>query len=367
MYIIGSTGDDVNEYDLSTAWDVSTASFLQLFSVAAQEGSPSDLFFRDDGLKMYVVGTAGDDVNEYDLSTAWDVSTASFAQLFSVIDNANNPSAVFFRPDGRKMYVLSPSSNDVNEYDVGIVGRRFSVAAQETTPSEVFFKPDGLKMYIIGSTGDDVNEYDLSTAWDVRTASFVQSFSVAAQETTPRGLFFRDDGLKMYVVGTSGDDVNEYDLSTAWDVSTASFLQLFSVAAQETDPSAVFFKPDGTKMYVVGISSDNVNEYDLSTAWDVSTASFLQLFSVAAQETFPRGLFFKPDGTKMYVVGTSGDDVNEYNLSTAWDVSTASFVQLFSVAAQETTPFGLFFRDDGLRMYVVGIAADTVFEYIFAA
>jgi hypothetical protein len=28
----------------------------------------------------------------------------------------------------------------------------------------------------------------------------------------------------------------------------------------------------------------------------------------------------------MFIVGVSGDDVNEYKLSVPWDVSTASFV-----------------------------------------
>ena len=48
-------------------------------------------------------------------------------------------------------------------------------------------------------------------------------------------------------------------------------------------------------------------------AWDVSSAVFLQNFSVAAQEVVPQGLFFKPDGLKMYVVGSGGDDVNAYD------------------------------------------------------
>jgi len=66
-------------------------------------------------------------------------------------------------------------------------------------------------------------------------------------------------------------------------------------------------------------------------------------FSVAAQDTSPNGLFFKPDGTKMYVVGQVGDDVNEYDLSSAWDISTASYLQNFSVVAQETGPVGFVF------------------------
>ena len=152
-----------------------------------------------------------------------------------------------------------------------------------------------------------------------------------------------------------------------WDITTAIYLQSFSVAAEEITPAGLFFKPDGLKMYICGFAGDDVNEYDLSTAWDVSTASFLQNFSVAAQELAPQGLFFKPDGLKMYIIGTSGDDVNAYNLSTAWDVSTASFLRNFSVAAQQLAPNALFFKPDGLKMFVIGFTPTKVFEYIFTA
>ena len=217
--------------------------------------------------------------------------------------------------------------DDPNVWDVStaVYIRSFGVSAQEISPQGVFFKPDGTKMYVIGQTGDDINEYDLSTAWDISTASYLQLFSVAAQETIPRSLFFKPDGTKMYVSGASGDDVNEYNLSTPWDVSTASYLQNFSVAIEEPNPNGLFFKDDGTKMYIGGPAE--VNEYDLSTAWDISTASHLQVFSVSAQDTSPQGIFFKPDGTKMYMTGLLNSNVNEYDLSTAWDISTASYLQ----------------------------------------
>ena len=151
--------------------------------------------------------------------------------------------------------------------------------------------------------------------WNISTATFAQSFSVSAQETTPTSVFFKPDGLKMYVLGFAGDDVNEYNLSTAWNISTATFLQVFSVAAQENNPRDVFFKPNGLKMYIVGIGGVEVNEYNLSTAWNVSTASYIRTFSVSTQEASPNGIFFKPDGTKMYVIGLNSDSVHEYELT----------------------------------------------------
>ena len=200
-------------------------------------------------------------------------------------------------------------------------------------------------------------------AWDVTTASISRSFSVAGQETGTSGVFFKPDGTKMYVTGSTGDDINEYDLSTSWDVTTASISQLFSVAAQEGQPTDVFFKPDGLKMYMCGSTGDDINEYDLSTAWDVSSASYLQLFSVASQELSPGGLFFKPDGLKMYVCGNTNDNINEYDLSTAWDVTTASFLQLISIASQDAVSTGIFFKPDGLRLYMAGGNSNVIYEY----
>ena len=103
-------------------------------------------------------------------------------------------------------------------------------------------------MYVLGDVGNDVNEYSLSTAFDVSTASYVQRFAVGSQEIYPHGMSFNNDGTKMFITGYSGDDVNEYSLSTAFDVSSASYVQVFSVQSQETAPRGITFNNDGTKM-----------------------------------------------------------------------------------------------------------------------
>jgi len=350
MYVTGWTGQDLNEYDLSTAWDISTASYLQNFSFSSQDTAPRQISFSPDGTTMFMVGITNDNIYQYSLSTGWDISTASYIKLRSISADEINAWGLFVSSDGKYLYTTGSSSDYVNQYALGL----FSIQAQESDANGLSFKPDGTKMYIVGRSGDDVNEYDLTTAWDTSTASFLQAFSVAAQETTPHDLFFKPDGMKMYIVGQTGDDVNEYSLSTAWDVSSASYSQAFSIAAQEINPQGLFFKSDGAKMYVCGSTGDDVNEYNLSIAWDVSTASYSQAFSVVAQDTDPEALFFKPDGTKMYILGGGGTDVNEYTLSTAWDISTATYSQAFLVGSQGNSPRGLFFKEDGTQMFITG-------------
>ena len=242
----------------------------------------------------------------------------------------------------------------------------FSVSSQDTSLSSVFFKPDGTKMYVVGNTNDTVFQYSLSTAWDVSTASYDSvSFDVSSQDTSPYSFFFKPDGTKMYVAGRSSTKVHQYSLSTAWALSTASYDSVsFDVSSQDTFTYGLFFKPDGTKMYFAGLGADLVYQYSLSTAWDLSTASYDSVsFDVSSQETGPTGLFFKDDGTKMYVIGFGNDSVFQYSLSTAWDVSTASYDSVsFSVASQETNTRGLSFKDDGTKMYVAGLGG-TVYQY----
>jgi DNA-binding beta-propeller fold protein YncE len=141
---------------------------------------------------------------------------------------------------------------------------------------------------------------------------------VALQETSTLGVFFKSDGTKMYIIGASTDSVWSYTLSTAWDISTASWdapaNAYFYVGAQESNPQGVFFKSNGTKMYIVGLTTRTVYEYNLSTAWNISTASYLQNFSVVAQGIGPQGIFFKDDGTKMYIIDNIKDAVLSYDL-----------------------------------------------------
>lgn len=242
-------------------------------------------------------------------------------------------------------------------------GVSLNVSTQDSTPTGLFFKPDGTKMYMIGSTLDNVNEYDLSTPWNISTASYLQSFFVRTQNLTPTGVFFKEDGTKMYMVGTTSSNINEYDLSTAWNISTASYLRTFSFSGQDSSAQDLYFKAGGSTLFMVGSSGDAVYEYSLSTAWNISTASFVQSASVSGEDTDPTGLFFRPNGAKMFVVGTSGNAVYEYNLTTAWDISTRSFVRSFSVAGQDTDPTGLFFKPDGEQMYITGNSSNTIYAY----
>jgi len=253
--------------------------------------------------------------------------------------------------------------------DTAILGNSFLLTSQTTESVAIVFKIDGTQMYVISGSGSinpsSIIQYTLPIAWDVTSATSPVIVSLSADETDPFGVFFRQDGLKMYVVGLSGKDVNEFDLGTAWDLNgTLTFVASASVSAQETIPSGIFFKPDGTHFYVVGTASHTVFDFILSTPWDLTdTVTYTNNFKLISEDDTTTDLQFKNDGTKMYVCGIDNDSVYEYFLSTPWDVTTATFVESFDFSSEESTVEGIFLKPDGDRLYMTGVGSNTAFEY----
>jgi len=243
----------------------------------------------------------------------------------------------------------------------------FSVAGQDLTPTGMFFAVNGTKLYVSGFSNKSIFQYTLSTGFDISTASYDSvSFNVNSQDNSPQNMFFNTDGTKMFHLGLTNDSVFQYSLSSAFDLSTASYDSVsFSTSSQETNPTGLFFSPSGEKMFIVGNAQDSVFQYSLSSAFDINTASYDSVsFSVSSQEDFAYSLYFSPNGTKMFVIGINNDTVYQYTLSTGFDVSTASYDSVsFSYASQEGVARTLAFNDLGSKMYILGSGNDTIYQY----
>jgi sugar lactone lactonase YvrE len=421
MYIVGTGSDSVHQYSLSTNYDISTASYDNVsLNVLSQEASAEALVFKPDGSKLYVAGVVNDSIREYSLSTNFDLSTASYNSVTS--STIGNMYGIYFNPDGTKLFNVGVGRN-VRQYslttgfDLSTISYDsilFSYNGIENNTTGVFFKPDGSKMYFIGRSNNRVYQYSVAApSWtdpDIANASYDSVSFATSGLTACTGLQFNPDGTKMYVAAFTGG-VKEHNLSTAWDASTAS-ASGNSIAV--ANAQSLHFKPDGTVIFV-GSGSDII-EYPLSTAYDLSAAGSATTTSFSATLSFVRGLSFNDDGSKLYTLdssvlyehslstnydvststgstnvtlnndcmdlyfdpngyyayiavgnagSTNASSIIEYTLTTAFDISTLNTTptSTFSTSSQETDPQGLAFKSDGSKMFVVGTANNTVYQY----
>jgi len=240
----------------------------------------------------------------------------------------------------------------------------FSINAQEANVTSLAFNPSGTKMYIVGYSSDTVFQYSLSSGFDLSTASYNSvSFSVAGQDGQPQELAFNPSGTKMFILGQDNGSVFQYSLSSGFDLSTASYDNVSFTLQANNYELGLAFSTDGTRFFVVNSVNRLVEQYSCSSGFDLSTASYDNVsFSVSSQDADPSALAFNNSGTKMYMVGYANDKVYQYGLSTGFDVSTASYDNVyFSVASQLGRAQGLAFG--GGKMFLTGRSSSKVFEY----
>lgn len=361
--------EDGSNWEIGTG--VYTASGTTL-SRTVSESSNADAAINLSGTATVFVGATDADFREEGIgSIAGSTLDLTTGNVFSYTPSENT-TFVFSNPPASGTaygFTLKVTGVDVpSGYDLANASYdsvSFSVNGQEANPYGIEFNANGTKMYIVGSSTDRVHQYSLSTPFSINTASYDSvSFSFSSQSVNPYKVRFNSDGTKMYMLG--GRIVYQYSLSTAFAVNTASYDSVsFNFSSQDTVPYDFVFNLDGSKVYLIGAVNQRIFQYSLSTPFSISTTSYDSvLFNYTAQETIAWGLSFSNDGTKMFLVGTSSDAVYQYNLSTPFSLSTASYSSVsFSIASQGGNFQALVFSDNGAKMYAVNDYNDTVYQY----
>lgn len=380
------SGDRVFEYGYTDFVDYEENSTEVVIDIQANDGAGGE---NDTGITYRLLGTDAAFFQIDGLGRITFESSPNFERpqdldadnVYEVQVRVDNGVDVLTRPVHiRVQDVLTPVFTKIGtaynlplgEYAGG--DERFDLSSEEVDPTALEFNDDGTKMFVLGIFNQSVIAYDLSVPYDVSTAQHAGAsavFPITNQESFPTDLAFNNDGTKMFVVGADGDAVVEYTLGTGYDVSTAQYagaLEEFPVKDEDEGPTGIAFNPGGTQLFVLGTEHDAIFTYNLATSFDVSTASYAgasQTLSVAGQSTDPRDFTFSVDGKKLFFSGSDTDAILTYNLTEAFDVTSATLTgssERLVISNEETAFTSLAFDNLGSKVYVVGGEA-TVFEY----
>jgi sugar lactone lactonase YvrE len=230
----------------------------------------------------------------------------------------------------------------------------------------IFFKPDGTKMYRV-NTSSIIYQYTLSTPWDVSTASYdSKSFDMRGTCTNVHNFYIGNSGDTLFAASETDDYVYQFDLTTSWDISSAGYSNN-SYLHPSTDPRlwGITFSADGKTMFTSDFGcADTIWQSNLSTAWDLDTASDAEKsFNTQDQGVSGSAIFLSPDGDKLYQVN-SNDNIYQYGLDTPNDISTAYYTsRTTNVTSEESSTYAIAFKTDGEYMYIAGLSSNKVHRY----
>ena len=142
----------------------------------------------------------------------------------------------------------------------------------------------------------------------------------------------------------------------------------YNFGSQHTLPRSIEIKPDGTKLYMTGSSTGGtpgVYQYTLSSPFDLSSSSITYdntLLDFTAIGLTPITFTFKSDGTKLWVI--EGTDIHQFSLSTTWDVGTATQDATYSGTLLGATQYGMAFDPTGTKL--IAQSNDILYEYVMS-
>ena len=450
LFLAGTTSDDIFQFSVSSAYDVlSTLSYDEYkFDFTSEELTPTGMRFNNDGSRFYVLGTTYDQIRQYDLnsgviaetsendgnvagaggfqitgdqfvnggstltqdvhysisnlpaglSTSITVGESGNYGVLNVSGTATShqeaddiasltftfTSSAFVGEDaGAVTNAVAASSgisvdfdenNPTISYDLtydlstDFTNQGYhSVSTQESTPQGVSFSNDGYTMFVVGATSRAVQQYSCKNPFDISNVIHIGSFSVITEETQPTDLTFNDDGTKMFVIGYA--KVNQYSLTTPFDITAgvSSDGSSFAVGGQESQPTGLAFSEDGLTMFIVGQNGDEVNQYALTDAYDITSGVSVDGSPVSVPEAglYPGGLDFSADGTKMFVAAGTKGEVYMYDLASAFDINSGVTYSgvMADLSADYTHIVGITWANDGKSFYTVEYSYDRVHQY----
>jgi len=227
----------------------------------------------------------------------------------------------------------------------------------------MFWKPDGLKVFRYD--GRYLREFDLTVAFDLDTIGAQTAYIDIGGQIVDMS----DDGTKIYrMQGGIGFDpyVLYLGLGTAWDLASHNITgPLHYLANTDISPYSISVGNNGTKMYVTEVDFDidynpvyTLHEYTITTTLSSIVAiRSIELPSDAGHSCYE----FSPDGEKFYSANYNTQKIQEYHVTTGWNISDLTRVN--SITANGINTRSITIHPDGDVLWENGLTDQTIYKY----
>jgi len=382
MYVLSSTPEEIHQYSLTLPHDPSTRSYQSSYDTSAFNET-NGIFIHPEGLKIYAITRIGGDrIRQIALGTPFDLSTAGAETSYLTSDlGATTPLGVSFKADGTKIFIMASdrvySATMDTPWDVttltAVGVTDYSFAGLVSNDKGFAVTNDGRSFIIqdfsgTGGKNKRLKVFTMSVPWDLITTSLAQVSNLPLTSTgNAVQMAFNADNTKVLAVTNTALMV-QYNLNQLADGQfnflwvTGPYTENLDTAANNgfganTAATGFQFKPDGSQVFVVGSTLKGVATYDLSTAFDLSTATQAAFDNIMNAEVQPKALYITPNGLHVFYVEGIFNKMHCITLGTAWDMSTAGA----SVSYNNTTggssissPTDIEVSADGSKLWVIG-------------
>ena len=344
-----------------------------------------------DGQYLYVTNHENDNIRQYTMTTPYDWSTASVTSSLSTSTLDTHPRGITMTSDGKKAYIIGSTNKKIHElvlatpFDISTaywsgIAKNLDDDTATTgfgTPDPVMIKISGTGEYLfVHMYEEGIVTYQLSTPFDLSTASYLEKLNLS----TARYAEISSDGTRVY--GLYGHFITQYrtDNTTSTPIAIATSnlnitnVQLSTITTDyktltnyNNSNRGMSISEDGLHLYL--IAYNNIHYYTLSVANDISTATLSHNRATYPSDTSyvsnsDTGLEISSNGQYLYVTNNQNDRIRQYTMTTPYDLSTASVTDTLSVIAFDNMPADITMTSDGKKAYIAGYTNKKIHELV---
>lgn len=233
------------------------------------------------------------------------------------------------------------------EYMIEPVDGSYQVTSLSSTPSQTFcaistgcsgegtdhlaFADGGNYFYL--SASDTFARFSMSSPYDFNS-TITQDQTNINLESFVYGLDFTNNGDSMYINNSNGSSISSYSLSSPYSIVSTDVTQEETVDFETLTPTSDNLRGlevltnNGTNyVYMVALSNHKLYQFEWSQGSPLSTVTLSDTVDVSSNlEDFARSIFTRPDGSSLYIIDSDQTEVEQYDLSTPYQISSLAHV-----------------------------------------
>lgn len=230
--------------------------------------------------------------------------------------------------------------------------------------SDWHWKSDGTSFHAVDRSADAVYNYSLTTAFDASTATQGTSKSISSFDINPRGIALNPEGTIMIVCGDGNNKLFEFDLSTAFDVTSwSSSSDDFTLNGSNLTSRGILWNDDGTELYVLNSGPTQIFAYTTTTPYSLSGMSFNTSVSHTLDNNSVIAMNWANSGYTLLVTNDSTDDLYSFRCNTPYDATTSEFRAQISMNSPSSA--GVQVDETNQKILVYDISDDDISTYSY--
>ncbi len=268
--------------------------------------------------------------DEYVKANLFDVTRSEYDNVnLSVSHYISHSYNVVLSKDGTKLFAADYYSNTIHQwnlsvaFDISSAQYYGSFHCSEITGnhySPFCFSFNGKFMYVANADENIVYQYELAIAWDITTASYTgKSFNFSSFESLLRSIVVSYSGEYFYIVGDSRRVIYQFNLTTPFDISTAIYSERsYNISNLTTENvRQISFSEDGTILLIAANSHDaTIYQLNLTEAWKIDTAIYSnQSYYVGNMGDDFHGCHIVYDKMKFYTIDNGSDIIFQFKVN----------------------------------------------------